>query len=463
MKILVPLRRSSTFILAYFLCWQFSAHLAIAPDVSAFYPATGVLAFFIYRWGWRYLAVGAAAILLGCLPQVPFPDFSAANWLHALRQLAVYGGLALLARHYWKLTLPLETLHATMRLLAFALVSALLSSVLAMAIFWSYHPALREHLGSMVPGFWIGDFSGIVIFLGFVSISLALKQNTKRIPGSSRLAEIAPSVMSLVATSGLVVVLMVVLGTSSELHSYSYLILLPVIFGTVFFGLNFGIASAVLTNVSAVATYIFLDSGQMPVIQFQLLCAVVMCVAMVLGGAISDRAAARFDAWHDQLTALLNRRAFFEQGEMMRERAKRYHYSLALIMLDLDHFKLVNDTYGHDAGDRLLCEVADQCKEITRAGDLCARIGGEEFVLLIEQTDAHLAMQVAERLRTKICQLKRGSSQEAASASFGVSIFRGGNETLSDLLSSADRMLYVAKETGRNRVVVDDVLHPVSV
>ena len=201
----------------------------------------------------------------------------------------------------------------------------------------------------------------------------------------------------------------------------------------------------------------------MPVIQFQLLCAVVMCVAMVLGGAISDRAAARFDAWHDQLTALLNRRAFFEQGEMMRERAKRYHYSLALIMLDLDHFKLVNDTYGHDAGDRLLCEVADQCKEITRAGDLCARIGGEEFVLLIEQTDAHLAMQVAERLRTKICQLKRGSSQEAASASFGVSIFRGGNETLSDLLSSADRMLYVAKETGRNRVVVDDVLHPVSV
>jgi hypothetical protein len=375
MKILVVSRRSCTFILAYFLCWQFSAHLTIAPDVSAFYPATGVLAFFIYRWGWGYLAVGAVAIQLGCLPQFPLLDFSADNYLHALRQLAVYGGLALLARRYWRLTLPLETLHGTMRLLAFALLSSLLSAALAMAIFWSYQPALREHLGNIVACFWIGDFSGILIFLGFVSVCLALKQRARRIRKSSRLAELSPSVMSLAATSGVVVVLMVVLGASGELHSYSYLILLPVIFGTVVFGLNFGIASAILTNVSAVATYMLLNTAQMPPIQFQLLCAVVMGVAMVLGGAISDRTAARFDAWHDQLTALLNRRAFFEQGEMMRERAKRYHYSLALIMLDLDYFKRVNDTYGTTPATGCCARLPTSAKK-SPVREICVRASG---------------------------------------------------------------------------------------
>jgi diguanylate cyclase (GGDEF)-like protein len=83
--------------------------------------------------------------------------------------------------------------------------------------------------------------------------------------------------------------------------------------------------------------------------------------------------------------------------------------------------------------------------------------------LLIDHTDATQAAQVAERLRANIYQLKRGSSQEPASASFGISIFCGGNEKLSDLLSSADRMLYVAKESGRNRVVVDQQSLPLTV
>lgn len=462
MKLLVHVRRSSVFILAYFICWQFSEYLTVAPNVSAFYPASGVLAYFIYRWGWRYLPVAAIAIQLGCLPQVPIFDLSAFDCLQTLRQLAVYGGLALLARKYRGLKLPLDTLHATIRLLLFALLSSLLSAVLAMAIFWTYQPALREHLENIFFGFWVGDFSGILIFLGFVSVFLALKQRTTRVRESRQNADISPTVVSLVATSGVVVSLMLVLGGYRELHSYSYLILLPVIFGTVVFGLNFGIVSAILTNVSAVATYMVLNTAQIPAIQFQLLCAVVMCVAMVLGGAISDRSTARFDAWHDQLTGLFNRRAFFVQGEIMLERAERYHYGVALIMLDLDHFKLVNDTYGHDAGDRLLCEVGDQCKGITRAGDLCARIGGEEFVLLIEYSDETQAAQIAERLRLMIYQLKRGASQDPASASFGISVFRGNSGTLHDLLSSADRMLYVAKETGRNRVVIDTQLLPAS-
>ncbi len=463
MNIPVALLRSCTFILAYFVCWQFSAFLEVAPSTSIFYPACGVLAFFCYRWGWQYIPVAAVAIQLGCLPQIPFSDLDAFLLLQTLRQFAVYGGLAVLARKYWKLTLPLETLHDTIRLLAFAFVSSLLSAALAMLNFSIYRPALHDILGSVALSFWMGDFSGFLIFFGGVSVVLALKPNFQRRRKAFRLSEFSPKAIGLVATLGTVVVLMAFLRAHFELHSYSYLILLPVIFGAIVFGLHFAIASAILTNVTAVTTYLLLDStSQVSLIQFQMLCAVVMCVAMVLGGAISDRTLARFDAWHDQMTGMLNRRAFFEQGELMLARAKRYHYRLALIMLDLDYFKLVNDTYGHDAGDRLLCEVADHCKGITRAGDLCARIGGEEFVLLIEHSDANQATQIAERLRAMIYQLKRGTSQDPASASFGISVSQTGNETLSDLLASADRMLYVAKQTGRNRVVLDSQMSPVS-
>ena len=237
---------------------------------------------------------------------------------------------------------------------------------------------------------------------------------------------------------------------------YGYLIILPVLLGAIAFGLNFGIASAVLANFSAIFANNIIDAQQMSPIQFQLLCAVVICAGMLLGGAIEDRKIALFDAGHDSLTGLLNRRAFFSQGEIMLENARRYQHSLAIIMLDLDHFKRVNDICGHDQGDYLLCEVAERCRTIVRKGDLAARIGGEEFVLLIEHGDTSKASQVAERLRQQIQQIRLGKHPDTFySASFGVSIFFGGSQSLSDLLKGADKALYVAKEGGRNQVVVD--------
>jgi diguanylate cyclase (GGDEF)-like protein len=448
--------RSALFIGSYFICWQLSAQFSVATDVSAFYPATGVLAYFTYRWGWRYLPAAALAILVGSLPQYPFWEWEINNFLHLLRQLLVYSALALIARKHGLLKFPLETLHSTMRLLIFAAVSSLLSAALALAIFWTFHPELNDQLDSIFFGFWVGDFSGILMFFGIVSIAIALARHAKMVGTPERLINITPTFVSLLASSLAVVILMAILSVSGGLHSYSYLIMLPVMFGTVAFGLNFGIASAVLANVGAVVTYMLLGMDQMPAIQLQLLCAVILCIGLVLGGAIDDRKVARFNAWHDPLTGLLNRRAFFEQGEMMLERAKRYQQGLAVVMLDLDYFKLVNDTYGHDAGDRLLCEVAEQCKSITRRGDLCARMGGEEFALLIEHADADQAIRIAERLRTMIYRLKRGTSNDPASASFGVSLFRGERDTLSNMLSNADRVLYVAKETGRNRVMLDE-------
>lgn len=449
------LNRSLLIVVSYFVCWQFAAVLTVATDVSAFYPAAGTLVFFIHRWGRAYLPAAAVAMLVANLPQIPFWQWSISNYLDLLRQLVVYGGLALASRRYGWLRLPLNSLHASLRLIAFVVISSLLSAILALGIFWFFRPALRPFIDSIFFSFWVGDASGILMFLGLASVSIFLIRLVKTADLAEHLVELAPRLSALVVSSIAVVAVMAILGARGELHNYSYLILLPVIFGTVAFGLNFGIAAAILANFSAVMTYILMGAEQMPAIQIQLLCALVMCVGMVLGGAIDDRTVARFEARHDPMTGLLNRRAFLEQGEIMLERARRYQHSLAVIMLDLDLFKLVNDSYGHYAGDRLLCEVADQCKTITRKVDLCARMGGEEFALMIDGADAEQAVQIAERLRTMIYQLHRGNSTDPASASFGVSVFRDKGETVNALLSAADRVLYVAKETGRNRVVLD--------
>ncbi len=439
-------------IAAYFLCWQFAILARVSDNVSALYPAAGVIVFFIHRWGWKYLPATVLAMLVANLPQTPLWEWTAFNYLNLLRQLVVYGGAALLARKYNGLSLPIDSLNSSIRLLALSLISSLLSAVLAIGIFWLYSPSLRPYLNVIFSGFWLGDFNGIVLFLGLASVVITLKQQIKM--GAAIASR--DSVISLLASSVVVAVLTAILSLNNSLDLYGYLIILPVLIGTIAFGLNFGILASVLANLSAICTYNLLDGQQIPAIQIQLLCAMVICVGMLLGSAIDDQKAAHFDASHDPLTCLINRRSFFFFGKTMLERAKRYQHSLAIIMLDLDHFKRVNDTYGHEQGDQLLCAVAEQCRSITRAGDLSARIGGEEFVLLIEHGDASKAAQIAERLRREIYKINLGENKIAiASASFGVSVFCGGNESLNDLLKSADKALYVAKNNGRNQVVFD--------
>ena len=156
----------------------------------------------------------------------------------------------------------------------------------------------------------------------------------------------------------------------------------------------------------------------------------------------------------DVLTGLANRRAFFNEGPRMLERARRYRHDCALLMIDIDHFKAVNDQYGHHAGDRVLRAMADRLRDVLRQADLVARLGGEEFAALLPETDVPAALQAAERVR-EICaslgpQLE-GFSDMGVSVSIGVAQWRAG-ETLDHLLERADAALYRAKRAGRNRV-----------
>lgn len=156
----------------------------------------------------------------------------------------------------------------------------------------------------------------------------------------------------------------------------------------------------------------------------------------------------------DPLTGLLNRRAFVLAAEQEIARALRYPQPLALIMYDLDHFKVVNDCYGHETGDRVLAATATCCQQSARQNDLLARIGGEEFVLLAVNTGLDEARAVAERMREQIAALELHYQQQRVpvTASFGIALLGPDGTTLGDLLRHADERLYGAKAAGRNRV-----------
>ena len=155
----------------------------------------------------------------------------------------------------------------------------------------------------------------------------------------------------------------------------------------------------------------------------------------------------------DPLTGLFNRRGFVEQGEILWSVAKRNGRPMALVVLDLDQFKAINDAHGHAAGDRALEETARLLGDACRRGDLLARWGGEEFVLLLPETTLAQAMAFAERLRRGISfrELEIDGRALRLGASLGVAA-RGSHDSLQALIADADARLYEAKEGGRNRV-----------
>ena len=175
-----------------------------------------------------------------------------------------------------------------------------------------------------------------------------------------------------------------------------------------------------------------------------------LALAILTSTAMSIVQSLDHERSRDPLTRLLNRRAFFEQ---VQKRLDLYgHSGWAVLTCDLDHFKLVNDTWGHAAGDRALKEFGALLARTVRQDDLAARFGGEEFVLLIRSASLHTAVLVAERLRSSVMNLHIPATAHTLTASFGV-VQLSGNGDINQAIEQADRLLYEAKHAGRNRVV----------
>jgi diguanylate cyclase (GGDEF)-like protein len=162
----------------------------------------------------------------------------------------------------------------------------------------------------------------------------------------------------------------------------------------------------------------------------------------------------------DQLTGINNRYAFFEKGNEVCNVAKRLHKPLSVLMIDIDHFKNINDTFGHFAGDKVIKKLAYIINEKKREIDICARIGGEEFAVLVLFSDITDAVNLAYRLHKEVNNaiIYFDSNELRFTVSigvFGVAAY-SENNSLEELLNFSDKALYQAKENGRNQVVIYD-------
>ncbi len=156
----------------------------------------------------------------------------------------------------------------------------------------------------------------------------------------------------------------------------------------------------------------------------------------------------------DALTGIRNRRVFFEQAQIQMDLAVRQNTPLCLLVLDIDHFKLVNDTYGHSIGDKVLCHFVRLISSKLRATDIFGRVGGEEFAILLIDTPLDDGVRLAEKIRKSIYQTKieHGMKAVTSTISIGISAQSEDEKSINDFFVRSDSLLYQAKNKGRNRV-----------
>jgi diguanylate cyclase (GGDEF)-like protein len=177
-------------------------------------------------------------------------------------------------------------------------------------------------------------------------------------------------------------------------------------------------------------------------------------VALALGN-LKLRESLKNQSICDSLTGLFNRRYMEESVEREFSRASRNKTSVAFVMMDLDHFKRFNDRFGHQAGDALLRAFGDMLKKSTRGQDIACRYGGEEFALVLTDSNLEGALKRAEMLRQQVKQMSveyAGQLLGTVSISMGVALFPDHGSTMAEVLRASDQALYSAKREGRDRV-----------
>ena len=174
-----------------------------------------------------------------------------------------------------------------------------------------------------------------------------------------------------------------------------------------------------------------------------------LVVGIILMAAERMRVEFEHLATHDSLTLALTRRAWLENCSRELARCRRHGHNMAVVMMDLDHFKNINDTHGHQVGDQVLVDFSQRVRQQLRQADRLGRFGGEEFVLLLPETSPEDALKVAERIRTSRRQLP---DVPLCTVSIGIATFENGTDSVNHLLARADEALYRAKDLGRNRV-----------
>lgn len=333
----------------------------------------------------------------------------------------------------------------------------------------------------LLPRLRLGLAAGAVLFAAFIPwdllvapgllmrtlpVRLAVALSLLGLSAASRLPLAArhPTVLLCLATTLSATVLVLLASFMPVGHTFAVggLMLMVLLAGTLVPNARMALPAYSLPLLAANVTAVALDAESLLLVAvnvfFGLGCAMGVVLAWYAGRqdlrAFALEEALREQARTDALTGLLNRRAFLDTSCAELQRAARHHYPVSLMMVDIDRFKRVNDTHGHPVGDAVIRALARVCSQTVRSSDLCARMGGEEFALLLPHTEELGALELAERLREAVAAVAVAGRQAVAvhfTVSIGVARWERG-EPLEVLLQRADDALYVSKNDGRDRV-----------
>ncbi len=460
-------------IAVYFTAAKLSLALAIPPGyATAVWPPSGIALAALLLLGdraWPGIWAGATLANL-TVASSPFAAvvIGSGNTLEAL-------ACAALIRRYGGDLRQLDEAWQVVRFVAFAALSSTVAATLAIAWLALEGAVPPDAIPANWWTWWQGDASGIIIFAPLI-LSWCAHTHVALPPAMKAEAAI-------LAGSLLLVSFLVFGPDDGHLHAappLSFAVLPFVVWAAFRFDPRaVCTASAAACGIAVWNTVRGDGPFAQPSLNHTLLLllafiSTVVTTGLMVSAAVVERRRAmaklaealgelREQASTDPLTGLSNRRHLWEFLQREWLRARRKNGTFALIMIDLDHFKRMNDSHGHDAGDTVLRQVADLLKAHVRASDIACRFGGEEFVLVLPDVTLHAVQLRAEQIRQAIERLEprhQGRQLTGITASFGVALFPDDAAEPESLLRTADRALYAAKESGRNRVVAPATAEP---
>lgn len=455
-----PLAKTVALVLCYWLAWHASALFELQPNLSALFLSAGLTTAVGMIGGWRHLPTAFLAICVVRQLDMPGPLLEGIDWGGALRHVLVYGGTGMLLRPRW---LAMPTRLTLADALYFVLLAFAATSVSAVAALFipPFNRLLATEVGAAFLSFWGGDFAGLLLGLPAIVLgwNLLLRSNNERDrrgdapTGSRHGIHSSSGLIGLALGVSLLTVLLPQITQSAA--KFGILVLFPVLLA----GLTRGVFMAYLVAVLVCAIQFL--AGRMlslpveGVLDLQLVLAMSVATALLAGAAHDDKHFEWRHANFDLLTGLANRLRFQDQLEHELLRAARTQQPMALMYIDLDGFKAVNDRLGHHAGDALLQQVAGRLREGVRETDTVARLGGDEFAIILpDLKELAIIDRVGHKLLDQLQQaFDLGGRTAHISASIGVALWPRDSRASTELIHYADRAMYKAKRLGRNRLV----------
>lgn len=443
-------------VLGYVLAWHGAALFEVHPNVSALYLSAGLTTALAMLCGWRALPLAYAALCLARGLDHGLNALHEVDWAGALRQIAIYGAAGLYLRRRWRGADFRLSLNGALRFTLITLVASCAAAATGLLIppFDTLPAAARREV---LLSFWAGDCAGVLIVVPLVALGHAWLRGGDALAHrwheaiSRRRGEPAPAALVLVSAAFAIGHAL----TGLPPGVGNGLVLLPVMLAGLKRGVLFGFAVALLVCAIELVPSLLLELAPGEVLALQLNLIVAIATALLAGAAHDDKLLDWRNANFDALTGLANRNRFHDQIGHELLRARRSGRPLALMYIDLDGFKAVNDALGHDAGDALLREVAGRLGHCVRASDTLARLGGDEFAAILPEPGSGDAVERVGRAMlaalARPIELDGGTAR--ISASIGLALFPEDGEDAAHLLCRADRAMYEAKRRGRNRLV----------